>query len=200
MVELVDLQAAAYVAQIIGVIGTLTAAFIAVRSYVNANKRAEEAKRKEQETREMELKTQRQNLETRQAQMFMNIYSQTTTKDFTAAWNMFTSANWKNYEEYKKIIKDKEFVDKFTIIGMFYEGLGVLVRKGYLDIELVAFLLCGMTRYFWEKLIPIKDEYRAEAGYSRWFSELEYLYTELMKYLEAHPELDTRINNPNLTQ
>ncbi len=104
---------------------------------------------------------------------------------------MFTSANWKNYEEYKKIIKDKDFVDKFTIIGMFYEGLGVLVRKGYLDIESVAFLLCGMTRYFWEKLIPIKDEYRAEAGYSRWFSELSISISS-DRYLGAHPELDTR--------
>ncbi len=64
MVELAQLQAAAYIAQITGVIGTLTAAFIAVRSYIAANKRAEEAKKKEQETRDREL-------ETRQAQLFM---------------------------------------------------------------------------------------------------------------------------------
>jgi beta-lactamase regulating signal transducer with metallopeptidase domain len=68
MVELVQLQAVAYVAQILGVIGTLTAAFIAVRSYINANKRAEEARARE--------------LETRQLQLFMNIYKTHISKTF----------------------------------------------------------------------------------------------------------------------
>lgn len=69
MVDLVTLQAAAYIAQIVGVVGTLTAAFIPVRSYTNANKRNDEAKKKEQDTRDRELQT-------REAQLFSSIYQQ----------------------------------------------------------------------------------------------------------------------------
>jgi hypothetical protein len=45
-------------------------------------------------------------------------------------------------------------------------------------------------------LIPLKEQVRAESGFSRWLSETEYLYDELMKYLAEHPELDTRIEKP----
>jgi len=30
--------------------------------------------------------------------------------------------------------------------GMFFEGLGVLVKEGYIDIKLVALLMTGLTR------------------------------------------------------
>ena len=184
MIDLALLQSVSYIAQVIGVAGTLTAAFIGVRSYINNNKRAEENKHKELETRNRELQT-------RQAQMFMNIYNQTTTKDFTTAWNIYSAHEWKNYKEYSELIKKKEVVNAFTILGMYWEGLGVLVREGYLDIRLVALLICGMTRYFWEKQIPIKDDARVELGFERWMSETEYLYDELRKYLDEHPELST---------
>ena len=35
------------------------------------------------------------------------------------------------------------------------------------------------------------EEGRRALSYSRWNSETEYLYNELMRYLEAHPELRT---------
>jgi hypothetical protein len=76
---------------------------------------------------------------------------------------------------------------------MYWEGLGVLVKERYLDIRLVALLICGMTRNFWEKLIPIKDEGRVQLGFARWMSETEYLYDELLKYLVEHPELSTEL-------
>lgn len=50
----------ALVVQTFGVVGTLTATTIAVRSYLISNKRAEEARKRE--------------LETRQAQLFMGLY------------------------------------------------------------------------------------------------------------------------------
>jgi hypothetical protein len=61
---------------------------------------------------------------------------------------------------------------------------------------MVALLLCGMTRLYWEKHIPMLDEGRRVIGSRRLYSENEYLYDELMKYLGIHPELDTRIEKP----
>ena len=84
-----------------------------------------------------------------------------------------------------------EFQEAFTILGMYWEGIGVLVKEKFLDIRLVALMLCGNTRFFWEKLKPFVDEARVDLGYERWMSETEYLYDELLKYLGEHPELST---------
>jgi len=96
LVELVELQTIAYIAQTVGVVGTLTAAFIAVRSYINANKRSEEANKKEQETRDRDL-------DTRQAQLLMQIYDRVNNRDFTRDWgetNYFWK--WDDYNDYFK--------------------------------------------------------------------------------------------------
>jgi hypothetical protein len=193
MVDLALLQSVSYIA---GALGVCVAAVYYVMN-LRISQRNQELSLKAQETsakaQELALKTQQQTLETRQAQMFMSIYSQTTTKDFTQAWNKVASYEWKNFEEYQTLYQKKEFRDAYTIIGMYFEGLGVLVRKGYLDISLIALLMCGMTTFYWEKFIPIKNDAKVEFGFSRWMSETEYLYDELLKYLKVHPELDTRI-------
>ncbi len=86
MVDLVTLQATAYVAQIVGVIGTLTAAFIAVRSYIGSNKRAEESRARE--------------LETRQAQLFMGIFQTTTSIEWIAvAEEMIHLWKWNDFDD-----------------------------------------------------------------------------------------------------
>ena len=175
MVDLALLQSVSY---IVGALGVGVAAFYYV----------------------MTLRVQQNNmkatLETRQAQMFLNIYQQTTTKDFASAYNTYISNEWKNYDEYRELIQKKEFTEPFTILCMYFEGLGVLVKEGFLPIRLVALLLTGMTRSFWEKLKPLNEEIRVKAGYVRWMSETEYLYDELIKYIGEHPELATEYRNP----
>ena len=51
--------------------------------------------------------------------------------------------------------------------------------------------MAGMTRVWWEKYIPIIEDGREKTGIRRWYSETEYLYNELMKYMEEYPELAT---------
>ena len=136
-------------------------------------------------------RTQRQQLETRQAQMFMGIYTQITTKEFTSAFWRIMGSNCSNYEEYRELSRDPEFQNSGHIVGTYYEGVGVLVREGLLVIRWVALLICGMTRMFWEKMKPAIEEGRRAMGFPRWMSETEYLYGELMRYLEKHPELKT---------
>ena len=67
MVDLAEIQAAYYIVAATGVIGALMTAVVGVKSYINSNKRAEEARRRE--------------LETRQAQLFMGVYQTWATRD-----------------------------------------------------------------------------------------------------------------------
>jgi len=180
------LQSVSAIATTIGVVGTLTAAFIAVRSYINANKQTEEAKKIEQNTRDRELQT-------RQAQMFMNIYNLLTTKELSSALSIYSKYQWKNYREWRELINSKkEFSEAMNILTYYWEGIGVLVKEGFLDVRLVSLLTGGMARRFWEKLLPIMDEARADMWVS-FLSETEFLYNELLMYLGKHPKVSAEM-------
>jgi hypothetical protein len=69
------------------------------------------------------------------------------------------------------------------------EDLGGFVRGGFLGISIIAITTSGITKMTWEKLAPHIDELREKGNNIRWGSEIEYLYVELMKYHEEHPEL-----------
>jgi len=74
----------------------------------------------------------------------------------------------------------------------FYEGLGVIVKEGYMSIRLVALMWAGMTRMFWENIFEdTVDGLRVHYGLPRMFSETEYVCRELIKYINEHPELKT---------
>ena len=72
-----------------------------------------------------------------------------------------------------------------------HEGLGVLVKNNLVPMRLIAETITGITRMYWEKFVPIVDDGRREFNLPRLHSETEYLYNELMKYIEEHPELRT---------
>ena len=136
-------------------------------------------------------RAQQQQVETRQAQMFMGIYNQMNQPDFIDAWMAVMKMEWSNWEEYMQICNDPELNRNLLVVGMFYEGLGVLVKNNLVPMKLFAETITGFTRMWWEKFIPILEEGRREFDSPRWYSETEYLYNELMKYIEEHPELKT---------
>ena len=145
------------------------------------------------ESQELARKAQEQALETRQAQMFMQIYNQShNDPSFIDAMMIVNEIEINTYEEFQKARMDENVKRAFSRVGMFYEGLGVLVKEGYVSIRLVALLITGMTRQWWERIYQSWiEEGREKSKFRRWMSEAEYLYNELMKYIEEHPELQT---------
>jgi hypothetical protein len=191
MVDLALLQSVSYMA---GALGVCVAAIYYILN-LRISQRNQELTLK---ALEQSAKAQQQTLETRQAQMFLNIYDQTRSSEFLSAFNKIViDATFKNWRDFRELWQnDEQFRYNDNVLEIFYEGLGVLVKEGFLEVKMVALLFCGMTRMYWEKFHPILDEGRASMGHFRWFSETEYLYNELMGYLKEHPELDSRIANP----
>ena len=151
--------------------------------------------RNAQHTRELALKAQQQALETRQGQLFMGIYNNSfASPPYQKAFRIVYKTTWDSYDEFKelRVVEENiatEFSDAYSLVGTFFEGVGVLVKEELLDIRFVALLLTGHLRIFWEKTLPIIDDYRQDWKSQRVFSETEYLYNALMKYMEEHPEL-----------
>jgi hypothetical protein len=138
-------------------------------------------------------KAQQLQLETRQAQMFMQIYNAShNDPTYLDAQRRCFELEINSYEDYLRIQENEDDRKALSRVGMFFEGLGVLVKEGYVSIRLVALLMTGTTRMLWERLWGSwVEEGREKMDYRRYRSEAEYLYNELMKYIEEHPELKT---------
>ena len=135
-------------------------------------------------------RNQRLQLETRETQLFMDMYNR-FQDDFIELYYKIRDLEFDTFEEYWDRVYEEgeEFVREYQNLCAFYEGLGVLVREGKLNIRWVALLLSAPTRQLWEVHAPFIDEIREATNVKRGMAEWEYLYNELMRYLEEHPEL-----------
>ena len=138
-------------------------------------------------------KSQQQAVETRQAQMFLQMLNR--WRDETAGLDVWPYIHIKitSADEYlEREQNDEDFKRVMSAFIGFYEGLGVVVKEGYLNIRLVALMWAGMTRIFWENALEdTLDDLRTHYGLPRMFSETEYVCREVIKYMDEHPELAT---------
>lgn len=67
----------------------------------------------------------------------------------------------------------------------FFEGVGVLVKRGLVDVSLIEDLLLIHTLTTWEKVEPIIQELRKLYGDQRTMRNFEYLYTTIKQREQA---------------
>ena len=149
--------------------------------------------RNQQRNQELSLKAQEHTLETRQAQNFMQMYNrlQDSMGDLNSV-ELMQNAKFDTIEEFLELMNtDKTFGIFIRKYGGFYEGLGVLVKEGLLNVRFVALMWGGTTRMYYELIEPILEDWRKVINYPRLWSESEYVCKEVIKYMDEHPELKT---------
>jgi hypothetical protein len=132
-------------------------------------------------------KTQQMQLETRQAQLFMETYRDFKRKEVQGDFMYALNVEWEDYEDYKRKYLSPENIEKGLRIGNFgsiCEGLGVLVYRKLIDINMVDELIRGYIISYWEKMHPIAIGARKDMPL--WLEWTEYLYNEIMK-VESKP-------------
>jgi hypothetical protein len=138
-------------------------------------------------------KTQQQQLETRQAQLFMELYREYRDPEFRKMFTeVSTQFTWEDDADFRRKYSPEGNVDNYTIyssVMSYFEGIGVLVKRGLIGIEIVYDLLALQIKSIWEKNREITYASREYLGMPTLWDDLEYLYDELMKYIEEHPEL-----------
>ncbi len=144
--------------------------------------------RNAQRNQELALRAQEQALETRLAQLSMQIVNQWSQPIMVESRALFTYLELTCFEDYVKLWQDPETTKLIGIWGSYMEGIGVLVREKHLDIRVIAGLMGGIIKTHWEKLSPYVIEMREKTKTPRAWIEWEYLYNELMRYAEKHPE------------
>ncbi len=120
---------------------------------------------------------------TRQMQLVMGIYSLFTTREYMDAWEKIRTREFKDYDGY---VKRHGLID-FMQVAALFEGLGFLLHRRFLDIDLIRELMNESTKMTWEKVRPMIEDARERLSQRRsgeyvpiyrWW---EHLYNELLK-------------------
>jgi len=166
-------------------IGVLIAAASVVIGVVNSIL----VSRREEKRQELMLKNQEITLETRQAQMYMRIYERITDEEMFGKLVELNEYRWEDYEEYlEKYSGDiRVRARRLSVVG-FFEGLGMLVKRGLIDPVFVADSIGGWVVRYWNKFGPVVEEGRRRSGNKMSQENLEYLYNEILGIWERHPE------------
>jgi len=68
-----------------------------------------------------------------------------------------------------------------AMVGMYFEGVGVLLHKKLIDSNLTYDLLNTPIRLCWEKFKPASEGLRKQYNDPTIFEHFEYLYKEMQK-------------------
>lgn len=113
----------------------------------------------------------------RQTDLVMRLYSQFDSLEFQRMWEEVLKRDAKNYEDYYSKYGPAEV----TAVGMFFEGIGILLKRKLIDIDLVDDMFTSPIKRTWEKfesLILESRKIRNQPEILEWF---EYLYNEMQK-------------------
>jgi hypothetical protein len=105
----------------------------------------------------------KQTLDTRQVQLFMNVFQKFEEPDFQNTYWELMSLQWRDFEDYLTKYDEKvnpESFRKISRVGTFFEGIGVLVKRGFIDAAIVDDMMSMFIIGWWEKYEPIYIGYR----------------------------------------
>jgi hypothetical protein len=130
-------------------------------------------------------KNDEQTLETRQAQLYMPIYNRWNSKEIVHAYGqvryMYQWTDVSDFESKYNPDVNPEYYAHYALLSTFFEGLGVLVAKGLIDISLIEDLLSQRVIWYWEHMKPIMLEARRRLNDPTQYDHVEYLYNEMKR-------------------
>jgi hypothetical protein len=143
-----------------------------------------------QRNQELSLKAQQQTADARQAQLYLQLYSQYYQKDWLdALHNTSFVMKFKDFDDWwEKYGPETEYFNSLEVMSHYFEGAGVLVKRGLLDPSLITDLLSEEFIGYWEKYAPIIQGFRVKAGNPHLCENQEYMYN-LIK--QRDPSLKT---------
>ena len=184
MVDIALLQSISYMAGALGV-------FIAAVFYVLNLRISQRNQELSLRALEQSAKAQQQTLQTRQAQITMSMYQRVSDPEFGEAWKELETWEWKDFNDFQaKYGPDAIMNSRWNLIDNFFEGVGVMVKRGFVDAAIVDDLMSGYILYWWRKIEPIILEQRKRLSRPTLSEHVEYLYNVVHEiWRQQHPEI-----------
>jgi len=117
----------------------------------------------------------------RQADLIMRLHSQVCGKEFVEAYQKFSNLKFNDYndfvEKYGSLYAEGPEQTAVLMCAMFMEGIGVLLHRKLVDVEVIQELF--PVESGWRKLEPILVGTRKQLGRPGMYEWFEYLYNEV---------------------
>ena len=116
----------------------------------------------------------------RQTDLVIRLYTHMDSLEFLKAFHkIFWMPEFKNYDDFAEEFSGNRYIVSF--VCLFFDGIGVLLRRKLIDISLVDDLLGNSTKQIWEKIRTPMMEVRKRGIDPRAYENFEYLYNEMKK-------------------
>jgi len=115
---------------------------------------------------------------TRQTQIFMNLYEVYRSVEFRRLWYGTSSWSWTSYDDFMNKYGWETNPEAFSVLHSilgYFEGVGMLVKRGEIDIELVEDLLDFPAINLWNKFNFFVYGGRERQDWPELFANYEYL-------------------------
>ena len=136
-------------------------------------------------------RTRDREFETRQAQLFMQLYSLYDNRDFLEDYgNVAWVFAYKDLSDWMKKYGPKTNIAAYSSwirVGRFFDGAGILVKKNLIDINLIIDLMREVIAYSWDKMEPWLMEERKMLGHPQLWENFEFLASEVRKRFPKLP-------------
>lgn len=116
-------------------------------------------------------------VKTRQTDLILRLYAAFNTKEFLKTWDEVRKRDAKDFTDYEKKYGWSEALE----VGMFFEGIGVLLKRKLINIDLVDDLFTGPIKITWESFEDLTKDARKQREAPTLFEWFEYLYNEMKK-------------------
>lgn len=133
----------------------------------------------------------------REAQMYITIWDKFSDPGFLERYFEVQNHEWTDFEDYLERYagiqqRDPMQFARTVSVGTMLEGVGVLVKRGFLNPLYVADLMASIVLNYWEKRRDVTVELRRRWGNPRIWEQIEVLYDRIKPIAEEqHPELKT---------
>jgi hypothetical protein len=108
----------------------------------------------------------------RQTDLTMRLYQQLGSETFMNYWRQATTREEKDYNEYVR----KDGAVALLQVSTYFEGVGILLHRKLLDIDMAIQFFGEPAKMIWEKNEAVLKEMHSDKCF--WF---EYLYNEIKK-------------------
>jgi hypothetical protein len=132
----------------------------------------------------------------RQAQLYTQIWKEFSSQDYFQKYYEFSNREWESvdewFEKYGGIRQSNpEEYARMASLAAYYEGIGILLRNGFIDIKPVADLLGSTILNYWDRIEPLAKEMRLRQNNPRFYLYTEYLYNRVKPVIQKeHLEIN----------
>ena len=137
---------------------------------------------------ELMLKAQEQTLENRRIEMLDNIAVRVSSEDAVKNYYELMNCDWTDYADFNRKYGSEnnlESTGKRVSRYHSYNRMGMMMRRGLVDVDELYDLMGPGVVFFWEKYKPIVKETRRRTSGPDYCRDMEYCAVEMLKFMQS---------------